>query len=175
MGRKPGFFHGDVFDVVMQHSKWVAKLGAIGYDFLILVNSLVNWGLEKIGREKISLSKRIKNGVKSAVKFISSFEETAARIAIEKGFNYVVCGHIHQPIIRDFKSISGNVTYLNSGDWVENLTALEYDQGQWKIFDFKNRAKTEESEEEVEEESSKKLFVRLLSEFDVISEINSFK
>lgn len=136
--KKAWIFHGDVFDVTMQHSKWLAKLGAIGYDTLILLNAFVNWCLIKLGKEKISLSKRVKDGVKSAVKFINNFENTAADIAIENGFDYVICGHIHQPEIRHVSTDKGAVTYLNSGDWVENLTALEFDGLNWSIYEYKN-------------------------------------
>lgn len=131
-------FHGDVFDVTMQHSKWIAKLGAIGYDTLILLNALVNWCLSKFGREKISLSKRVKDSVKSAIKFIHDFEKTAADIAIENGYDYVICGHIHHPEIRQITTDKGSVTYLNSGDWVENLTALEFDGVNWSIYEYKH-------------------------------------
>lgn len=137
IGKKRAWvFHGDVFDVSMQHAKWLARLGAIGYDSLILLNSLVNWVLVKLGREKMSLSKRIKNSIKNAVKFINDFEVTAATLAIEKGYQYVICGHIHQPEIRIIETEKGSVTYLNSGDWVENLTALEYHRGEWKIYRY---------------------------------------
>ena len=125
-GKRVWIFHGDVFDVTMQHSKWLARLGAVGYDALIIINAVVNWCLTKVGREKISLSKRVKDGVKSAVKFINNFERTAADIAIENNYDYVVCGHIHQPELRTIQTDKGEVIYLNSGDWVENLTALEY-------------------------------------------------
>src|SRR5690606_9558457 len=134
--KKAWVFHGDIFDVTMQHSKWLARLGAIGYDSLILLNSSVNWMLTKLGREKMSLSKKIKNSIKNAVKFINDFEVTAATLAIEKGYEYVICGHIHQPEIRQIQTEKGIVTYLNSGDWVENLTALEYHQGNWSIYRY---------------------------------------
>ncbi|TCK83160.1 MULTISPECIES: UDP-2,3-diacylglucosamine diphosphatase [Sphingobacteriaceae] len=136
-GNKAWFFHGDIFDVTMQNSKWLAKLGAIGYDSLILLNSFVNWCLTTIGKEKMSFSQRIKKQFKNAVKFINDFENTAADLAIDKGYKYVVCGHIHQPEIREIKSDNGTVLYLNSGDWVESLTALEYHKGQWDIFKYK--------------------------------------
>ncbi len=137
MGKKRAWvFHGDVFDVSMQHAKWLARLGAIGYDGLILLNSVMNWILVKLGREKMSLSKRIKNSIKNAVKFINDFEVTAATLAIEKGYQYVICGHIHQPEIRVIETDRGRVTYLNSGDWVENLTALEYHKGNWRIYRY---------------------------------------
>jgi UDP-2,3-diacylglucosamine pyrophosphatase LpxH len=135
-GKKAWFFHGDVFDVTMKHSKWLAKMGAVGYDTLILINAFVNWVLDKFGRERISLSKRVKDSVKSAVKFINEFEKTAADIAIDNGYDYVICGHIHQPEIRRIETEKGSVTYLNSGDWVENLTALEYDGVSWRIYHY---------------------------------------
>lgn len=136
-GKKAWFFHGDIFDVTMQHSKWLAKMGAIGYDSLILINSLVNWCLALFGRQKMSFSQKIKAKFKDAVKFINQFEQTASELAIEKGYHYVVCGHIHQPEIREIYTAEGQVTYLNSGDWVESLTALEYDNEQWQIIKFK--------------------------------------
>lgn len=136
-GKRAWIFHGDVFDVTMQYSKWLAKLGAIGYDTLILINACVNWCLRKLGREKISLSKRVKDSVKSAVKFIDDFEVTAAGIAISNGYDYVICGHIHHPEMKTVVNHEGEVVYLNSGDWIENLTALEYDKGEWKIYQYR--------------------------------------
>jgi UDP-2,3-diacylglucosamine pyrophosphatase LpxH len=135
-GKRAWIFHGDVFDVTMQYSKWLAKLGAIGYDTLILINTLVNWCLLKLGREKISLSKRVKDSVKSAVKFINDFEKTAGDIAIENGYDYVVCGHIHHPEIKKIQTEKGEVMYLNSGDWIENLSCLEYDGTNWHIYRY---------------------------------------
>jgi UDP-2,3-diacylglucosamine pyrophosphatase LpxH len=136
--RKAWIFHGDVFDVTMQHSKWLAKLGAIGYDSLILINSFVNWWLSKMGKEKMSFSKKVKGKFKDAVKFINQFEQTAADLAVEKKYSYVICGHIHQAEIRQIESThkTGSVTYLNSGDWVESLTALEYNNGEWTVFKY---------------------------------------
>jgi UDP-2,3-diacylglucosamine pyrophosphatase LpxH len=137
-GKRAWVFHGDVFDVTMQHSKWLAKLGAVGYDTLILINAFVNWCLDKLGRDKISLSKRVKDSVKSAIKFINKFEHTAADIAISNEYDYVICGHIHQPEIREIVTEKGSVTYLNSGDWVENLTSLEYDGKEWRIYRYQD-------------------------------------
>ena len=133
---KAWFFHGDVFDITMQHSKWLAKLGAVGYDTLIIMNQIVNWGLSLMHQEKMSFSKRIKAHFKDAVKFINDFEQTAAELAGEKGYDYVVCGHIHQPELRSVHTKNGEVLYLNSGDWVENLTALEYHKGHWSIYKY---------------------------------------
>ena len=136
-GTKVWFFHGDVFDVVMQYSKWLAKLGAIGYDSLIWLNTRVN----RIGRilkfEPVSFSKKIKESVKGAVKFINAFEETAAIVAARKGIDYIVCGHIHHPDMRKIQVEQRTVNYLNSGDWIENLTALEYNEKEWRIFSYR--------------------------------------
>ncbi|AYB33310.1 UDP-2,3-diacylglucosamine diphosphatase [Chryseolinea soli] len=142
-GKRAWIFHGDVFDVTMQYSKWLAKLGAIGYDTLILINTLVNWIAVKLGREKISLSKRVKDSVKSAVKFINDFEVTAADIAIENQYDYVICGHIHHPEMKKITTEKGEVIYLNSGDWIENLTSLEYDAGQWRIYRYSEDAQAQ--------------------------------
>jgi UDP-2,3-diacylglucosamine pyrophosphatase LpxH len=137
-GKKAWFFHGDVFDISIQNAKWLAKLGSYGYDILILLNRSVNWCLDKLGKERYSLSKRIKNSVKGAVKYISDFEKVATDLAIENGYDYVVCGHIHQPKMLLKKNKHGETTYLNSGDWVENFTALEYQFKRWKIYNYNN-------------------------------------
>ncbi len=129
-------FHGDVFDVVMQHSRWLAKLGAVGYDTLILINSMINWVFQKMGRGKISLSKKVKNSVKGAVKFINKFEDTVCSIAAENKYDYVICGHIHHPEMKNVVTEHGSVMYLNSGDWIENLTALEYTGSEWTIYNY---------------------------------------
>ena len=134
--KRAWIFHGDVFDVTMKHSKWLAKLGAVGYDLLIYINTFINFLLRLCGQEKISLSKRVKDSVKQAVSFIQDFEKTAADIAIDNKFDYVICGHIHQPQMRTVTTDNGSVTYLNSGDWVENLTSLEYNQGEWRIYKY---------------------------------------
>ncbi len=154
--KKVWVFHGDIFDITMQHSKWLAKLGAAGYDFLILLNSFVNFLLGLAGREKMSFSKKVKSGFKNAVKFMNDFECTAALLAAEKGYQYVICGHIHQPLIKEIKTEKGTVTYLNSGDWIENLTALEYNAGKWKIFSY-NAADFVQSEEEHSTEDNEDL------------------
>jgi len=135
-GKKAWFFHGDVFDVSMHNAKWLAKLGGYGYDLLIRINKVMNWFLTRMGREKYSLSKRIKKSVKGAVKYISSFERAAAEVAIEKGYDYVICGHIHQPRKEHFENKNGSTLYLNSGDWVESLTALEYSFKRWRVYHY---------------------------------------
>ena len=84
----------------------------------------------------MSFSKKVKNSVKKAVSWIADFEQTAAELAIEKKYDYVICGHIHQPQQRIIETKDGKVTYLNSGDWIENLTSLEYMDNEWKIYHY---------------------------------------
>lgn len=132
--KKAWFFHGDVFDVSMRYAKWLARLGAIGYDILIYLNSIVNYWSIKFGKGRMSFSKTIKDRVKTAVKYINDFETTAAQLAIENGYAYVICGHIHQPAMRKVVTAQGSTLYLNSGDWIENLSAIEYHAGNWQIY-----------------------------------------
>ncbi len=168
-GKQAWIFHGDVFDVTMQHSRWLAKLGAVGYDTLILINRLANFISQKVfGRGKLSLSKRIKDSVKSAVKFINNFEQTAADIGIANGYDYVVCGHIHQPEMRTIATDRGSILYLNSGDWIENLTALEFDGGAWRLVRFSETAISVEDEENAEDPDTAQLFSEMLEEFKLV-------
>lgn len=162
-GKKAWFFHGDVFDSSVQHAKWIAKLGGIGYDYLILLNRFINWVLKKMGKEPYSLSKKIKSSVKKAVKFISDFEETASDLAIENNYDYVICGHIHEPVITVKENKKGSVTYLNSGDWIENLTALEYNKKRWKLYrHVETETIIEEDYSELETELGQKLIASML-------------
>ena len=171
---KAWIFHGDVFDVTMQHSKWLAKLGAVGYDTLILINRVANFISEKIFRRgKLSLSKKIKNSVKSAVKFINNFEQTAADIAISNHYDFVVCGHIHQPEMREISNEHGKVMYLNSGDWIENLSALEYVEGEWSVYRFDEVDMLNmivDSPEEAEPNNAE-LFDNLMEEFNLMKRV----
>ncbi len=171
-GKTAWFFHGDVFDVTMQHSKWLAKLGAVGYDTLIHVNRVANFISEKVFRKgKLSLSKKIKNSVKSAVKFINNFEQTAADIGISNKYDYVICGHIHQPEMREIVNEQGKIVYLNSGDWIENLTALEYTDGKWEIYRFDEVEMLNMSVHEKEDElNNNQLFDNLVEEFNLLKQ-----
>ncbi len=167
-GKRAWIFHGDVFDVTMQHSKWLAKLGAVGYDTLILINRFANFISEKVFRKgKLSLSKKIKNSVKTAVKFINNFEQTAADIGIFNKYDYVICGHIHHPEMRTITNAEGSIVYLNSGDWIENLTALELVDGVWRIYQYKETEIPQEEEQE-EELSTSQLFDNMLQEFNLM-------
>lgn len=130
-------FHGDVFDHTTKGgAKFLAKIGGVGYDWLILLNRAINWFLAKLGRPKVSLSKRIKDSVKKAVAFIADFEEKAVELAIDNRYDTVICGHIHQPANRQETRSNGKTLYLNSGDWIENLTWLEYGNREWTLYHY---------------------------------------
>lgn len=133
-GKKFWFFHGDVFDASVVQARWLAKIGGKSYDTLVRFNKAVNWLRQLMGKERIAFSKIVKMKVKEAVKFIGDFEQKAIEMAQKQGYDYVICGHIHTP---QYKTV-GEVTYLNSGDWVENLTALEYSYGSWSIYHYDN-------------------------------------
>jgi len=145
-------FHGDVFDNTTQGSaRLIAKLGSSGYGMLILFNRFVNNLLGLIGREKVSISKRVMQGVNRAVAKVNDLVQIAADLAIKKKYDFVICGHIHHPEIRTIENEEGKVVYLNSGDWVENMTALEYDNKSWQLFhydpkDFAGPSQTEVSQ-----------------------------
>ncbi|HLO58565.1 MAG TPA: UDP-2,3-diacylglucosamine diphosphatase [Bacteroidales bacterium] len=174
-GNKTWFFHGDVFDVLMQNSRWIEKAGAIGYDFLILVNVMVNFFTRLFGKKRVSISKKIKENVKTAVKYISRFEITAARLALKNGFHAIVCGHIHQPEIRQISLDNCSIVYMNSGDWIENLTSLEYNEGEWCVHRHpdetqKNTLLIEEDvDESLVEMDNKEVFKMVMKEFQIQS------
>lgn len=178
-GKKTWIFHGDVFDITMKHSMWLAKLGAIGYDALIHLNTFMNWISRKMGKGRISLSKKIKASVKGALKYINDFESTAAGIAIQNGYDTVICGHIHQPEYRKIKNKEGKeVTYLNSGDWVESMSSLEYNNQTWEVYQYMNDTLVESGDENEPGSSEeyarvdlkeKQLFDDMLSEFSKLA------
>lgn len=170
-GKKALIFHGDVFDVIMQYSKWLAKLGSVGYDAIIMLNVVVNYVARIFGRKKVSLSKRIKDNVKGALKYIDDFEETASRMALNKGYDFVVCGHIHRPIMRTVTEGDKSILYLNSGDWIENLSALEYHKKKWEIYHFHkdtdaaNNGFDADELPSDEDLNNKQLFNKMLADF----------
>jgi UDP-2,3-diacylglucosamine pyrophosphatase LpxH len=117
--------HGDGFDQVMKYHKWVAKIGDIGYNLLLELNSTVNRIRKWLRKPYWSLSKAIKGKVKEAANYIFAFEETAVKAAHGR-YKGVICGHIHEPALRfyDVKLGEEVVWYMNSGDWVESCSWL---------------------------------------------------
>lgn len=116
-------FHGDVIDVFITKYKWISKIGSVGYDFALWLNRWYNRYRKWRNLPYQSISQKIKEGVKQATMYINDFETTALKMAEKKGCNGVICGHIHQP---EDRVINGK-RYLNSGDWIENMSALLID------------------------------------------------
>lgn len=119
-GRRLLVIHGDQFDTVVKHSKWVAMLGSRAYEFLLWANRGFNYLRRKMGFPYWSLAAYLKYKVKNAVSFISSFEQALVHEARKRKLDGVICGHIHRATIED---VDG-VLYCNDGDWVESCTAL---------------------------------------------------
>ncbi|MEP2776749.1 MAG: glycosyltransferase [Luteolibacter sp.] len=127
--------HGDGFDSVSTNHRWLASLGAVGYDTLLTVNRHYNRWRAWRGKEYFSLSKRVKAKVKSAVSFIDKYEELLQQLAVHKGCDGIICGHIHTP---EDKQV-GAIRYLNSGDWVESLTAIvEHHDGRMELISYED-------------------------------------
>jgi UDP-2,3-diacylglucosamine pyrophosphatase LpxH len=130
-GKKYFVVHGDIFDTVTTRLKWIAKLGDTGYTFLLWLNRHYNNYRRKKGLPYYSLSQVVKQKVKTAVSFISDYEEELCAVAKAEKCAGVICGHIHQPANKDVDGIH----YLNSGDWVETLSAItESESGEWNIL-----------------------------------------
>ena len=122
--KKYYIFHGDVIDVFITKYKWLSKIGAIGYDFALTLNRWYNHYRKWRKLPYQSISQKIKAGVKVATNYINDFEVTALSMATKKGCDGVMCGHIHQP---EDRMINGK-HYVNSGDWVENMSAICIDK-----------------------------------------------
>ena len=129
-GKKYIVIHGDIFDSVIGHALWLAKIGAVAYDMLVWLNTSLNWVRKLFGMPFWSLSAAIKRVVKSAVSYVSDFEASLAELAKQNKMDGVICGHIHTPAE---KMIDG-IEYWNTGDWVESLTAVvEHDDGRLEL------------------------------------------
>jgi hypothetical protein len=125
--------HGDGFDHVTTNHPWIAHLGGIGYNILLRVNRIYNWYRHARGKENFSLSRWVKLKVKSAVSFVGKYEEQLQDLARARDCKGIICGHIHSPA----NKMVGDTHYLNSGDWVESMTAiLEYDNGDFEVISY---------------------------------------
>ncbi len=133
-GKRYYVTHGDFFDSITMTKKWLAVLGDIGYDLLLNLNSTINFIRQRVGIKRYwSLSKYVKDNVKKSISFISDYENILANHARHKGYDGIICGHIHKAEIKMIEEIE----YKNSGDWVESCTALvETLEGEWKIISY---------------------------------------
>jgi len=132
-GRRYFVTHGDVFDSITSNMKWLSKLGDIGYRALLKINVLYNRYRAWRGKSYYSLAQTVKNKVKKGVSSLSGLEDMVVDVARSHGCNGVICGHIHRPEDR----MIGDIRYLNSGDWVETMSALAEDSdGNWTIMRY---------------------------------------
>jgi UDP-2,3-diacylglucosamine pyrophosphatase LpxH len=157
-GKRYYVVHGDIFDSITTNLKWIAKLGDIGYTFLLWLNRQYNVYREKRGLPYYSLSQFVKGKVKSAISYINDFETQLAAIARIEQCDGIICGHIHQPALKEIDGIQ----YMNSGDWVESLSALvESENGEWNLLYYNDSANPKNTDlvDDLEEEESE--FYRL--------------
>lgn len=132
-GKRYLVVHGDGFDSVSTNHRWLAVVGALGYDFLLRLNRYYNKWRAWRGKDYYSISKKVKAKVKSAVSFLDRYEALLQNLARENGCQGIICGHIHTP---EDKQV-GDVHYLNSGDWVESLTAIiEHHDGRMELVEY---------------------------------------
>lgn len=129
--------HGDFFDSITMTKKWLAILGDYGYDILLHLNVVLNFFRKNIGIKKYwSLSKYVKDNVKSSVSFINDFEKVLSNHARNKGYDGIICGHIHKAEIR----VIDEIEYLNCGDWVESCSAIvETFDGKFEIINWQDK------------------------------------
>lgn len=129
-GKKYLVVHGDLFDGITRLAPWLSFLGDKAYDILLSINTKFNWFRHRMGFGYWSLSLYLKHKVKKAIDFVFQFEKNLAEYCKKRGFDGVICGHIHHPEIK----LISDVVYMNDGDWVENCSALvEHHDGKWEI------------------------------------------
>ena len=167
---KVWIFHGDVFDFSIQ-TGWLTKLAGFLYDYMIMFNSWINKKIMRpLGRKRLNLSKSIKANVKTAVQYFANFEMKAAKIAQKNGYKYVVCGHIHNPKIESFDINGEEIIYMNSGDWLESLSSLEYVDNKWSIYMHKRTEQEYKGDDSRIEMTNKELYKDLIAEFEILQD-----
>ena len=168
---KVWIFHGDVFDFSIQ-TQWLTKLAGFLYDYMIIFNSWINKKIMRpLGRKRLNFSKTIKSNVKTAVQYFANFEMKAAEVAQKNGYKYVVCGHIHTPKIESFNINGEEVIYMNSGDWLESLSSLEYADNKWSIYMHKRTEQEYKGDNDSRiEMTNKELYNDLIAEFKILQD-----
>ena len=167
---KVWMFHGDVFDFSIQ-TGWLTKLAGFLYDYMIMFNSWINKKIMRpLGRKRLNFSKSIKANVKTAVQYFANFEMKAAKIAQKNGYKYVVCGHIHTPKIESFDINGEEIIYMNSGDWLESLSSLEYVDNKWSIYMHKRTEQEYKGDDSRIEMTNKELYKDLIAEFEILQD-----
>ena len=168
---KVWIFHGDVFDFSIQ-TQWLTKLAGFLYDYMIIFNSWINKKIMRpLGQKRLNFSKTIKSNVKTAVQYFANFEMKASKVAQKNGYKYVVCGHIHTPKIESFNINGEEVIYMNSGDWLESLSSLEYVDNKWSIYMHKRTEQEYKGDNDSRiEMTNKELYKDLIAEFKILQD-----
>ena len=168
---KVWIFHGDVFDFSIQ-TQWLTKLAGFLYDYMIIFNSWINKKIMRpLGRKRLNFSKTIKSNVKTAVQYFANFYMKAAEVAQKNGYKYVVCGHIHTPKIESFNINGEEVIYMNSGDWLESLSSLEYADNKWSIYMHRRTEQEYKGDNDSRiEMTNKELYKDLIAEFKILQD-----
>lgn len=134
-GKKAWFIHGDIYDFTMK-SRLITKMGAFFYGAAVLVNKALNCFWRPLTGKEVRLSRALKSWVKKKVRALDDFQQTAIDRAVEKQMDYLICGHNHLPEIKTVQKDGRSLLYLNSGDWIESNSALEYSGGHWSLCYF---------------------------------------
>lgn len=153
-GRRFLVIHGDLFDSITTKMRWLAKLGDVGYTLLLWINKHYNNYRIKKGLPYESISQKVKHKVKGVVSYVSDFETELVKVARNNHFDGIICGHIHEPALTE----KNGIVYMNSGDWVESLSALVEDaNGKWSIVLYSELADIDEDDDDESPKSLKKL------------------
>jgi UDP-2,3-diacylglucosamine pyrophosphatase LpxH len=165
-------FHGDVFDHIIHHSPWLAKLGAAAYGFLTLFNRMINVFIKACSGKEMILYKSMKDRIKQRHEVLTNFEKAIANAAISKNVDLVICGHTHIPVDKSVHTDNGTIRYINCGDWVEHYSAAECVDGNWSLNYYQSDSEADEpesSDDELYIPDKKQLYKSILEEMKVAS------
>lgn len=137
-GKQTLFFHGDIFDVSLRYSYWLLQLGNTGFNLLLSFSRLRSRLLDKFGKRNQPFSDQKEDDIERHPNQIALFEKNVAKMAINHHYDQVVCGHSHTPKKEVVETKKGTCLYLNSGDWITHMTALEYSFKRWKLYRYEN-------------------------------------
>jgi len=160
---KTWIFHGDIFDLVIHESKWLAKVGAALYGFLSIINNFFSPVFKKIRGKEIILFKSIKKHFVSEKPHPSDFEKKIGEVAELQGYQTVICGHTHIPREKIIDTRNTKIHYINCGDWLENFTAAEYNNKKWSLY-YQDETEDENQADETDFQEGKQLYQSLVKE-----------
>ena len=137
-GKNMLFFHGDIFDLSFKYVHWLLQFGTLGFDLLLKFAKFKTKMLQKIGKDNKPFIFEDNGDTKRNSRYTSLFEQNVAKMAINHHYDHIICGHSHEPKKELIETRRGQCLYLNSGDWVKHMTALEYSFKRWKLYRYEN-------------------------------------